>query len=188
MLGKEPKRVSFLSFFFLNKIKEPCPRWRRGAPVVECSIPNVNICRSLSLSLIWMANWYDVVVCWFPADARTRRATVNDSIASTRFHFNLSTFFSLPQSIGFLNMIYSVEKSNLIKLFFYKISGPAPIRSSNAGKQINNIILVSRQGDKLKTKQKPNSLFQRIGRWLLPFFFLGPASRKQQRPSRVFLM
>ena len=96
--------------------------------------------------------------------------------------------FSLPQSIGFLNMIYSVEKSNLIKLFFYKISGPAPIRSSNAGKQINNIILVSRQGDKLKTKQKPNSLFQRIGRWLLQIFFLGPASRKQQRPSRVFLM
>ena len=139
MLEKEPKHVSFLFFF---KIKEPCPRW--GAPVVECSIPNVNICRSLSLSLIWMANWYDVVVCWFPADARTRRATVNDSIASTRFHFNLSTFFSLPQSIGFLNMIYSVEKSNLIKLFFYKISGPAPIRSSNAGKQINHIILFSR--------------------------------------------
>ena len=93
----------------------------------------------LSLSLIWMANWYDVVVCWFPADARTRRATVNDSIASTRFHFNLSTFFSLPQSIGFLNMIYSVEKANLIKLSFTKFQVR---RQSEAATQVNKSIIL----------------------------------------------
>ena len=57
MLEKEPKHVSFLFFF---KIKEPCPRW--GAPVVECSIPNVNICRSLSLSFEWQIDMTSLCV------------------------------------------------------------------------------------------------------------------------------
>ena len=47
--------------------------------------------------------------------------------------------FSLPQSIGFLNMIYSVEKANLIKLSFTKFQVR---RQSEAATQVNKSIIL----------------------------------------------
>ena len=132
MLEKEPKHVSFLFFF---KIKEPCPRW--GAPVVECSIPNVNICRSLSLSFEWQIDMTSLCVGSQQTPGRdVQRWKIQ---LHQRVYISSCQRFSLPQSIGFLNMIYSVEKANLIKLSFTKFQVR---RQSEAATQVNKSIIL----------------------------------------------